>query len=92
MLHYDKTLENEACIFKPMGTLVLSLHRNNDYLPKISEIPILPNNGYKTKPDKIEVCRMKKSQLEKVANFTVKNNHGKIKFLKEVNLLNLNVE
>lgn len=47
---------------------------------------------YESIPSISEILQMDKKQLTKIKNFIIKNEHGKIEFLNEINILNINFD
>lgn len=63
-----------------------------ELLPKKNLVPKLTKKGYETKPPYHEICRMKKSELGKIQNFTIENEYGKIMFQNDTNIIGLNLD
>ena len=58
---------------------------------KMSSFPVLTMKGYKTFPEIEEIWKMGQSEKEKI-RFQVWNEHGKIEFLKPVDLNNVDLD
>ena len=63
-----------------------------DTLASFEELPKLHRSGYKMKPSIIELARKTKSELQKVPNFTVENENGKIVFEGETDVTGLDID
>ena len=63
-----------------------------DTLASFEELPKLHRPGYKMKPSIIELARKTKSELQKVPNFTVENENGKIVFEGETDVTGLDID
>lgn len=55
-------------------------------------IPKLNLPGYKTIPSYVKLCRMTKSELSCVENFTIINLSAEVRFLEPINLLGVNLD
>ena len=64
---------------------------NKEYqLVKREDLPIISN--FFTKPDKLELARMKYNELENTKDFTIYNEYAKIVFPGKTNLTRLNID
>ena len=56
------------------------------------QYPTRPKDGYKTVPDFDTILQMTKEELMEVDNFQIENEHGYIKFLRPVDLTDVDLQ
>jgi len=61
-------------------------------LAPIEILPVLTKSGYKTSPEYKVLCRMTLEEIQKVKNFQIFNEYGKVEYLEPVDLSNLNLD
>lgn len=55
-------------------------------------VPKLTKKGYQTEPSYPEICRMSKTELQNVRNFSIKNEHARVVFIDNTDISGLDLD
>lgn len=92
MLQDDNTIKEMNIVHHDVIDVIVTQEESQTRLAPAEILPKLTTIGYKTKPTMVELARMSIDELKRVKNFTIENEHGKIVFEGETNVLNLDID